>query len=201
MTVNSPVSTRKADHSISEMFLERWSPRAFSGASMTQEELNRILEAARWAPSASNAQPWRFVCALRGDEAFDRLVAALVPFNQSWASKASALVVVASARTTTPPGQSEAKPNPTHAFDAGTAWGYMALQAHLAGYISHAMGGFDKAAMAEAVALPDDHDLHAVVAIGRHGETAELPEGLQAREIPNSRRPLDELAVHGAFKA
>lgn len=201
MNANLPDNTRKADHPVADVFTARWSPRAFTDATMSKQDLLGLLEAARWAPSAFNAQPWRFIYALRGDAGWQPILDAILPFNQSWAKNASALVIIASATKFTAPGKTEASDNGSHTFDAGTAWGYLALQAHMSGYAAHAMAGFDKAAMAKAVNLPEDHVLHAAVAIGTQGPASLLPEGLQAREVPSPRQPLDTLAVHGAFKA
>lgn len=200
MNANFPAPTRVADHPIHDAFLGRWSPRAFTDATITEQELQGLLEAARWAPSAFNAQPWRFVYALRGDTAWDAILGALMPFNQTWAQKAAALVIVGSATTFTAPGKTEASDNGSHAFDAGAAWAYLALQAHMAGWAAHAMAGFDKAAMAAAIALPEGHVLHAAVAIGKQGDAADLPEALQAREVPSPRHPVTATAFHGAFK-
>jgi nitroreductase len=194
-------SVRTPDHPIADVFTARWSPRAFTDATMTEAELLGLLEAARWAPSGFNAQPWRFIYALRGDEGWQAIADAIMPFNKAWAEKASALVIVASATRFTPPGKTEASDNGSHAFDAGAAWGYLALQAHMSGWASHAMGGFDRAAMAAAVKLPEGHVLHAAVAIGKQGEASSLPEALQAREVPSPRLPLSEIAVRGGFKA
>lgn len=197
--MTAPVRT--ADHPVADVFTARWSPRAFTEATMSEEELLGLLEAARWAPSAFNAQPWRFIYALRGDDGWQPILDAIIPFNQSWAQKASALVIVASATTFVAPGKTEASDNGSHTFDAGTAWGYMALQAHMAGFASHAMAGFDKAAMAKAVNLPEGHVLHAAVAIGKQGDASLLPEALQGREMPSPRLPLAQTAVRGGFKA
>ena len=158
-----------------------------------------FFEAARWSPSGSNSQPWRFAYGLRGDPAFAAIQGALVPFNQSWAQHAAALVVVASAQHSIPPGASEAKKNPTHAFDAGAAWMQLALQAHLKGWSAHAMGGFDHALARAAVQAGDDLVLHAVVALGRQGAASQLPEGLRERETPNGRLPLEALVFEGQF--
>jgi nitroreductase len=160
---------------------------------MTPQDLLTILEAAHWAPSASNRQPWRFVWALRGEAGFSAIAAALNPGNKIWAEQAAALVAVASRLTVLRDGVEVA--NGTHAFDTGTAWGHLALQAHLSGFASHAMGGFD----ATAVALPDHHALHAVVALGRRGEATLLPEVLSSREVPSLRMPLAEVTRHGSF--
>jgi nitroreductase len=184
---------------IAPQFTERWSPRAFTGEPMPLDTLMACFEAARWAPSASNSQPWRFVYGLAGTPAFDALLATLVPFNQGWAQHASALVAVLSTRTTTPPGQDAAVPAPWHAFDAGAAWMSLALEAHHQGWITHAMGGFDAAALQARLEVPDDVAVHAVVAIGRQGDKARLPDALQTRETPNQRKPLHELVAEGRW--
>ena len=193
--ITSP--TRIPDHPVDAQFPGRWSPRAFDGSTMTEADLLILLEAARWAPSANNNQPWRFVWGLRGDAGFDAIAATLVPFNHAWAHKAAALVVVASATTTV--ANDVTKPNALHAFDTGAAWAQLALQAHLNGFFAHGMAGFDGPALATAIALPADHALHAVLAIGRHGDPATLPEALRARETPSNRLPLSQTTRRGSF--
>lgn len=192
--------TRTADYPVADFFPERWSPRAFTDATISEQDLLTILEAARWAPSAFNGQPWRFIYTLRGDAAWEGILGALLPFNQSWAKTASALVIVASETKMIPPGKTEAVDNGTHTFDTGAAWGYLALQAHISGFAAHAMAGFDKDAMAKVVGLPENHALHASVAIGTQGDASLLPEALQAREVPSLRHPLSQTAFHGGFK-
>lgn len=192
--------TRQAAHPVAELFTARWSPRAFTGEAMPQADLDTLLEAARWAPSASNIQPWRFLYGHAGSSTFAGILAGLVPFNQGWAHQASVLLVVASKKSSVAPGAAEAKANPWHAFDTGAAWMSLAVQAHLMGYITHGMGGFDAAALKTALALPDDAQVHAVVAIGKRGDTATLPEGLQAREMPNDRLPLAAIAAEGPWR-
>lgn len=189
---------RHPDHAVAPQFLNRWSPRAFSDQSVSEAEMNLLFEAARWAPSASNNQPWRFAYGLRGDEGFAKIAAGLVPFNRGWAEKAAALVVVASRSTVIRPEQGEV-PNPFHSFDAGTAWGFLALQAHLSGLITHAMGGFDAKALAASLNLPEGYVIHAVVAVGHQGKIEDLPEALQARETPSTRLPLSETVGRGGF--
>ena len=188
---------RTADHPVAAQFLTRWSPRAFSPATVTQAQVMTLLEAARWAPSANNFQPGRFVWGLRGDTGFDAIAAGLVPFNLGWAGKAAALIVVASKTTVAKDGVEVA--NAYHGFDAGAAWAQLALQAQASGLIAHAMAGFDHAVLAENLALPDNHALHAVVAVGYQGDAADLPAALQAREHPNDRLPLTQTAWHGRF--
>lgn len=191
------MTPRKADHPVAAQFLNRWSPRAFDGTVLTEADVLSLLEAARWAPSASNHQPWRFVWALQGDPGFEAISAALAHSNRIWASLAAALIVVASKTTLTRPEGEVA--NSTHAFDAGAAWAQLGLQAHLNGFFAHAMGGFDHPALTTGVRLPANHALHAVVAVGRHGDPASLPEALRPRETPNGRVPLTDLARRGTF--
>lgn len=191
--------TRVPEHPVDAQFPGRWSPRAFTDAPVSEAQVLTLLEAARWAPSASNNQPWRFVWALRGEAAFDAIVDSLVPFNKAWAEKAGALIVVASKTTVTK--DTGEVPNAMHGFDTGTAWGYLALQAHLSGLVAHAMGGFDHAAAAAAVALPENHALQAVVAVGYQGEAAALSESLRAREVPSARLGLAEVTKRGSFAA
>ena len=192
-------SPRVPDHVVDAQFTGRWSPRAFTAETMSEEALLTLLEAARWAPSAVNVQPWRFAWGLRGDAGFAAIAGALVPFN-GWAKEAAALVAVASKTTRTASDGSEVA-NPSHAFDAGAAWVSLALQAHLAGWAAHGMSGFDAEAAAKALDLPEDHVIHAIVAIGRIGDPASLPEALRAREVPSQRLPLSALAGHGKFPA
>ncbi|MEZ5797229.1 MAG: nitroreductase family protein [Paracoccaceae bacterium] len=190
--------TRRPDHPVAPHFPARWSPRAFAGTPVTAAEVQVLLEAARWAPSASNNQPWRFVWALRGEPAFDAIASALVAFNQTWADKAGALIVVASKGTVTGSDGIE-KPNQWAEFDAGAAWMGLAMQALHSGLVAHAMGGFVPADLARAVGLPADHKLHAVVAIGHQGPAETLPETLRPRETPSDRLKLADIARHGSF--
>ena len=189
------MTPRHPDHPIDPQFLTRWSPRAFSAAPLQAAEMLRLLEAARWAPSASNLQPARFAWGLRGDAAFGAILAALVPFNQDWAKSAAGLIVVASKPHSEKNGAEVA--NVWHGFDAGAAWMSIALQAQSMGLIAHAMGGFDGPALASAVRLPTGYALHAVVAVGVQGMAESLPDGLRVREMPNGRRALAEVAAHG----
>ena len=191
--------SRETEHPIHPQFTARWSPRAFTGAEISREELLRLLEAARWAPSTSNTQPWRFVYGLRGTPGFEAPFGALVPFNQDWAKNAAALVTVISATSSVAPGKTEAQALPNHAFDTGAAWMSLALQAEAMGLRAHAMGGFDAAALRSALAVPADHAIHCVVAVGHQAAPDALPEALRARELPNGRRPLAELVREGRF--
>lgn len=195
----STASPRQTEHDIHPLFTARWSPRAFTGEPIDPATVLSFLEAARWAPSAMNAQPWRFVYGIQGSEGFERIFGSLMEFNKAWAQRASALIVVISAKRWTAPGQTEARDFPTHSLDTGAAWAYLALQAQAAGWHAHAMGGFDRVALAAALEVPADYQLEAVVAVGRLGDKSLLSEALQAREQPSPRRPLAELAAEGRF--
>lgn len=197
--MSSPPSPRAAEHGVHALFTERWSPRAFTGEAIPEATLLRLFEAARWAPSGFNAQPWRFVWGRAGTPAWQPLYDTLSPFNQEWAQRASALVAVLSRTRWVPPGKAEEQAIRSHAFDTGAAWASLALQAHLAGWQTHAVGGFDHDALRRALGVPDDHALHAVVAIGRRGDPALLPEALRTREQPNDRLPLQALVAEGRF--
>lgn len=191
--------SRHPDFPVDPQFVSRWSPRAFAVTPMGEPDVMRLLEAARWAPSASNHQPARFAWGLRGDTAFKAIHDGLLGFNKVWAEKAAALVVVASKPVVEKDGvESE---NVWHAFDAGSAWMSMALQAQAMGLVAHAMGGFDAGILAPALHLPKGYVIHAVVAFGTQGDAADLPEKQQAREHPSDRRPVREVAGHGRFLA
>lgn len=192
---------RAPEHSVDPLFVRRWSPRAFTGEELPDSTLMSFFEAARWAPSAMNAQPWRFVYARPGTPAFDRFLSVLAPANQAWAARASALIAIVSATTMTLPGGTAPVPSESHSFDAGAAWAQLALQAHLSGWSTHAIGGFDRARANEALAVPADHRLEVFVAVGRRGDAASLPEWARARELPNGRRPVVELVREGSFRA
>ncbi|GAA3411439.1 nitroreductase family protein [Paenibacillus hodogayensis] len=182
---------RKSEFALSPLFLNRWSPRAFTDRKVSDEDLHAILEAAHWAPSSFNDQPWRFIVA-KTEEQLNVFRGFLGDFNKLWASSAPVLVVIASDKQ-----RENGDPNGAHAFDSGTAWGYLALQATLKGIASHAIGGFDRQAAREALNVPDHYELHAVIAIGYRGDKNELPEGIREREVPNGRKPLSEVVFEG----
>jgi nitroreductase len=191
-------ANRHPVYPVDQMFPARWSPRAFSDAPISEAQMLSLLEAARWAPSASNIQPWRLVWGLRGDAGFATIFDSLSVGNQVWAGKAAALVAVGSKSTRTT-SSGEEVPNLTHAFDTGAAWASLAFQAHLSGFVTHGMGGFDKDKLSGALNVPQGHGLHAVIAIGHPGDPASLPEDLRNREVPSQRKSLSDIAARGAF--
>ena len=189
------IERNEADPRIEPLIVQRWSPRSFDASAMPDEDLNVILEAAGWAPSAFNIQPWTFLYARRWDENWDRFLSLLVEFNQSWAKDASVLIFIVSDKMQ---GRGENKsPNHSHSFDAGAAWAMLALQATAMGYHAHGMTGveFDKAE--KELGIPADHRLEAAVAIGRQAPKENLPEQLQDKEAPSGRKPVSEIAIAG----
>lgn len=193
------VTPRQAEHPIEPLFLDRWSPRAFTGEEIPQGELNAVFEAARWAPSSFNSQPWRFLYARRGTPEFETFLGLLIPYNQQWAKNAAVLIIALSARTFVRPGTTEAQPARNHSFDTGAAWGSLALQATKLGWHAHGIGGFDVERTRTELKVPDDYEIEAAIAIGRHGDKSILPESFHKGESPNGRRPIAETAFEGAF--
>ncbi|QEO16822.1 nitroreductase family protein [Acetobacter vaccinii] len=194
-------TNRNPTYPVAPFILERWSPRAFTPAPLGKADLLRLLEAGRWAPSAYNAQPWRFLYALRGTPEWDRHLSWLIPFNQSWAQNASAIIYVASRTVSISSKTGEPIPSPTHAFDAGAASVLIQLQANQQGLAAHPISGFDKALAHAGLDLPEDHELHAAIIIGQQGEASLLPEGLREREVPSDRVALDDIAFEGRVVA
>jgi nitroreductase len=174
------------------LLAERWSPRGFDAAhEIGDEALTALLEAARWAPSAGNSQPWRFLVTRRGEEAHGRLFTALAPGNQAWAGAASALVLVA-ARTAGDDG----RPQPWALYDTGQAVHALVTQAQADGLVVHQMGGFDTDTVRDEFGLDQALTPVVVIAIGRREDTASLPSALAAREAaPRTRRPVADLLL------
>ncbi|MEW6515451.1 MAG: nitroreductase family protein [candidate division FCPU426 bacterium] len=179
---------------VQPLILDRWSPRAFLDRPIAERDLLGILEAAHWAPSCFNEQPWRFIVA-RTENDRRQLSACLTPQNQVWAGRAPVLLVVLSSPNFTETG----KPNRWHAFDAGTAWGYLALEASARGLNAHAMGGFSQDKIRALYGVPEGWGIHAVVAVGHHGPKESLPEDLRDRELPSGRKPLNECWAEAKF--
>jgi flavin reductase (DIM6/NTAB) family NADH-FMN oxidoreductase RutF/nitroreductase len=191
------LSPRSSDRDVATMFLDRWSPRAFDDSEITDELLMSFFEAARWAPSSMNAQPWRFVYVRRGGTSWQSFLSALSNTNRSWAAKAAALIAFVSKNTLEFGGKEVA--SPTHSFDTGAAWMSFALQASLSGWHTHGMAGFDDEAMKRALLVPAGFTINAVAAIGKLGDGADLPEHLRARETPSERKSLADIVFAETF--
>ena len=196
--MSSP-NPRTADHPINPAFLERWSPRAFSGEVIPEPELMSIFEAARWAPSSYNSQPWRFLYARRDTPNWDTFFSLLGEYNKSWAAQAAALVLLLSKISMVVPGKDVPIESYSHSLDAGSAWGYFALQASMNGWATHAMVGFDLPRTAVELDIPADYRVECMIAVGRRGDPATLPEAARAREVPSNRSPIATLVREGKF--
>src|SRR5436853_6225664 len=187
---------RKADYTIEPLILDRWSPRAMSGEEISNEELMRLFEAARWAPSSFNAQQWRALYARRGTEHWPTFLGLLVEGNKVWAQHAAVLVVFIS-RTTFEYNNEESI---THSYDCGAAWENFALQGFSQGLVVHGMEGFDYDRAKTELKIPEEFQVEAMAAVGRPGPKELLPEKLQARETPNDRRKLSDSIFEGPFR-
>lgn len=194
------INGRTAEHPIDPLFLERWSPRALTGEAIPETELLTILEAARWAASSYNAQPWRLLYARRDTPDWARFFGLLNDFNRSWAHGAAAVIIFVSRTVSTAPDGTKT-PAPTHAFDTGAASAQMALQATRMGWSAHGLAGFDRDRTRTELNVPAEFSVDAAYVIGRRGDPGLLPEGLRAREAPSGRLPLAEIALPGGFPA
>ena len=186
---------RKPDFDVDEIFLNRWSPRSMSGDEISREVLFSLFEAARWAPSSNNNQPWRFLYARRNTDYWPIFFDLLTEQNKIWAKNAAALIVVISKTTF----DYNEKPARTHSYDAGAAWENLALQGSLKGLVVHGMQGFDYDKAKRALNIPDVFQVEAMIAIGKPGKKEDLPESLQEREMPSPREKLSEIVMEGSF--
>jgi len=184
-------SHRKMEYRADPMFIKRWSPRAMTGEAITDQELFTMLEAAKWAPSSYNNQPWRFYYAKRDTAGFSKLFDLMIEFNQSWTKNAGVLLVAVSRKTF----EYNGKPARTHSYDCGAAWGYLALQGSLLGLVVHGMQGFDYDKAMETLGLSDEYQVEAMAAIGRPGDKNQLPTEMQERELPSDRKVLKDIAI------
>ncbi len=191
------LTPRVSSYEISPLFLERWSPRAFSEAPIADNELMTMFEAARWAPSSHNAQPWRFVYSRRDGPAWDDFLGCLFDVNRDWAYRAAAMVAFISKQTLERDGQT--MESRSHAFDTGAAWMSFAQQASLLGWHTHCIGGFDREKLAEALKIPEGHTINAIVAVGKLGDPSILVPQLRSREIPSERQPIEDLVFHASM--
>jgi nitroreductase len=167
----------------------RWSPRAFDGRPVSSADLTRVFEAARWAASSSNEQPWRYVVGVQGSDTYNKIFSTLVAFNKAWAGKASVLILgVASAKT------GSGRPNGYALYDLGAATAMLTLQAAELGLATHQMGGYDQQAAREALEIPADYALGSVIALGYQAEPASLAnDQLIEREVTlRERKPLHD---------
>jgi nitroreductase len=187
---------RKPEYNVYEIFLNRWSPRSMSGEEIEEKTMSALFEAARWAPSANNNQPWRFIYARRNTKHWETFFNLLAEGNQVWAKNAAVLIVVIS--KTTFDNNKHAR---THSYDAGAAWENFALQGSLMGLVVHGMQGFDYDKAKEILGIPDGYQVEAMIAVGKPGKKENLPAYQQEREFPSSRKSIAEIAMEGSFKS
>src|SRR5262245_55296207 len=187
---------RKPDHPIESLLVRRWSSRAMSGEPITDEEMLRLFEAARWAPSTFNEQEWRFLYARRDTPQWAVFFNLLLEGNQIWCERAAMLVVILGHKVFSGNGE----PNKVHLFDCGNAFENLALQGTAMGLVVHGMQGFNFDNARSTLNVPEDYAVVAMFAVGRPGDPAQLPEKLRQREIPSGRKPVTEFICEGAFR-
>src|SRR5438046_3642188 len=169
---------RKADHPIESLFIDRWSPRAMSGEEISREELMRLFEAARWAPSSFNTQQWRALYAGRGTEHWQTFFDLLVEANKAWAKNAAVLIVFISRKNF----DYNDEPSVTHSYDCGAAWENFALQGFHQGLVVHGMQGFDYDRARIELRIPEEFQVEAMAAVGRPGAKESLPQAAGTRK-------------------
>jgi nitroreductase len=195
-TAATTTTIRQSKYKINPLILHRWSPRSMTGEELDEETIMSLFEAARWAPSSYNNQPWRFIYAKRNTLQWDKLFNLLAEPNKVWTKNAAVLVVVIARKNF----EHNEKYSITHQFDAGAAWENLALEASSRGLAVHAMQGFDYERARTDLLIPDNFDVMAMIAIGRRGPKNNLPPQLQEREQPNDRKPLTEIVMEGQFR-
>ena len=188
-------SARKSNYPINPLILNRWSSRAMTGEALNDDDIMSLFEAARWAPSSYNNQPWRFIYAKRNTEHWDRFFNLLAEGNKNWTKNAALLVVVISRKNF----EFNEKPAITHQFDAGSAWENLALEASSRGIVAHGMQGFDYEKAGVDLGVPHDFEVMAMIAIGKKGPIEILPPELQEMEKLTDRKPLKEIIMEGFY--
>jgi nitroreductase len=175
------------------LFHTRWSPRAFTDREVSPEDLSRVFEAARWAASSYNEQPWRFFAGVRGSETYKKILESLMPFNQAWAGKAPVLIL----GITKTKFSHNNTPNRVALYDLGAAASYLTLQATALGLSTHQMAGFDENAARKALNVPEEYIFGAAIALGYQGDPENLPseQAKQQEVAPRTRKPLSEIVL------
>ncbi len=189
------MNQRKPEYPVLDLIVNRWSPRAMSGEAITHQELMSLFEAARWAPSSYNNQPWRFIYAVKNSPDWNLFFNLLLPANQEWAKNASVLILAASYTLFERTGQ----PSRTHSLDTGSATENLALQGFAMGLVVHAVEGFDYDRARRELAVPEVYALEAMYVIGKPGPLSVLSPKLQEREVPSGRKPVQEFIFEGSF--
>lgn len=186
-TLTPDFSARDIGNDVDDTIAHRWSPRAFKKVPIAVQDINTLFEAARWAPSCFNAQPWRFY--VSNDTSFDDYLSLLMEGNQVWARNASLIGFVVVRKTF----EHNGKPNNYAEFDAGAAWMALSLQAREMGLYTHGMGGIHHQQVAEYLALDDNHKVVCGFVIGVADSPDVLPAEVAAKEKPTGRKPLSQV--------
>ena len=186
--------TRKPDYPIIPAILNRHSPRVLKDEEVTQEELLTLLEAARWAPSSSNSQPWRFIVAKKGTDEYEVQKNLLIEFNQKWTGNATYLITLVSKQI-----NDKGEESRNASSDAGAAWENLAIQASDMDLVAHAMGGYDVDKACAVLNVPNEYRVEFMIAVGRRTPLEEVPEQFVEGETPNTRNPLHEIIFNGKF--
>lgn len=185
------------DLDLHDLIRRRWSPRAFADRAVSADVVRTLIEAARWAPSSMNEQPWRFMVATREDRAeFERMLACLVPFNQRWAKSASVLMLTFARTAFAKNGKRN-----RHAWhDVGLAVASLTFQATALGLSVHQMGGIERTAIRDTYAIPDEYEPVTAIAVGYAGDPDTLDDDLaESERAPRVRKPREELAFTGRW--
>jgi len=169
---------------------ERWSARSFAEREVSPEALRKVFEAARWAASSGNAQPWRFLMGRKGSKTHEKIAGTLAGANKAWAPKAPVLILGTALAV-----NAKGAPNPYALYDLGAASSYLTLQAAELGMTTHQMAGYDHEAAREALAIPEEYALGAVIALGYQGEPAALGDStlIERETTARTRKPLEEI--------
>ena len=194
MVVSDLKNSREASATVEPMFVERWSSRSFADVPLTDEQIASLFEAAHWAPSSGNRQPWVFVYATDGPDR-ERFNSVLKEGNARWAPKAAMLVLVFARKVT-----EDGKDIRTAHFDTGAAWMSLALQANSMGLNTRGMAGIDRDAAYDAAGVPrDTFESICAIAVGTRGTDDDLHPRIVEQNFANSRKPVGEVAFKGRF--
>jgi nitroreductase len=185
----------KTNYQLHAFLEKRWSPRAFSEKKVEKEKLQRIFEAARWAPSASNEQPWHYIVGEAGDETFKKIFECLVEFNQLWV-KTAPVAMITVGRTKLKNG----KAYPWNKYDVGQSVAHLTFQATHEDLWVHQMGGFDADKAGELFDIPEGYKAITAIAVGYMGDYKVLPPRMQKSELAErERKKMDTFVFSGNF--
>lgn len=189
------MAERVAEYPVMPALIGRWSQRAMSGEAVSDAELMSLFEAARWAPSSYNGQPWRYIYAHKGSAAWAAMYDLLDPINKIWCANAAVLMILV-ARTQF---EHNEKHDRSHALNAGASWQNLALQGHALGLAVRGMQDFDYTRAVDSFDIHEPYAVQMMIAVGRPGDRALLPEPLRSKDSPTLRKPVAAIAFENAF--